>query len=222
MKILIVGGGKVGYYMAKTLLDHGHEAHVLERDAALCEQIANELDIPVTCGDGSTVEYLRAAGCGDCQALVAVTGRDEENLITCQIDKKAFNVSRTVARVNNPKNTVILRKLGVDIVVSSTENLARILEREVETAAIRQLLSLAGGTATLVEIQIPEHFKYHGMSLAQIPVSQDAVVISITRAGELLIPRGNTLVCEGDKVLCVARDAAMHQLVSDWGLNPNG
>ncbi len=221
MKILIVGGGKVGYYMAKTLLDHGHEAHVLEKDAALCVQIANELDIPVTCGDGSMVEYLRAAGCGECQALVAVTGRDEVNLVTCQIAKKEFNVKRTVARVNNPKNTVILRRLGVDIVVSSTENLARILEREVETAAIRQVLSLAGGTATLMEILIPSPFKYHGKSLAEIPISQDAVIISITRAGELLIPRGNTLLCEGDKVLCVARDEAMHQLTLDWGLTAN-
>lgn len=221
MKILIVGGGKVGYYMAKTLLDHGHEAHVLEKDAALCVQIANELDIPVTCGDGSMVEYLRAAGCGECQALVAVTGRDEVNLVTCQIAKKEFNVKRTVARVNNPKNTVILRRLGVDIVVSSTENLARILEREVETAAIRQVLTLAGGTATLVEILIPSPFKYHGKSLAEIPISQDAVIISITRAGELLIPRGNTLLCEGDKVLCVARDEAMHQLTLDWGLTSN-
>lgn len=219
MKILIVGGGKVGYYMAKTLLDHGHEAHVLEKDEALCRQIANELDIPVTCGDGSTVEFLRAAGCEDCEALVAVTGRDEVNLITCQIAKKAFDVKKTVARVNNPKNTIILRKLGVDIVVSSTENLARILEREVETAAIRQLFSLAGGTATLLELLIPSPFKYHGMSLAQIPISQDAVIISITRSGELLIPRGNTLLCEGDKVLCVARDDAMHQLVQDWGLS---
>ncbi len=218
MKILIVGGGKVGYYMAKTLLAHGHEAHVLEQDEALCMQIANELDIPVTCGDGSMIEYLRAAGCGECQALVAVTGRDEVNLITCQIAKKEFGVKKTVARVNNPKNTVILRKLGVDIVVSSTENLARILEREVETAAIRQLLSLAGGTATLVELLIPSPFKYHGQSLSQIPITEDAVIISITRHGELLIPRGNTLLCEGDKVLCVAKDEAMHSLVKDWNL----
>lgn len=218
MKVLIVGGGKVGYYMAKTLLAHGHQPRVLEQDHKLCEQIANELDIPVTNGDGSTVEYLRAAGCDKCQALVAVTGRDEVNLITCQIAKKAFHVEKTVARVNNPKNAAVLRKLGVDIAVSSTDNLARILEREVETAAIQQVLSLAGGTATLIEIQIPEEFKYHGKSLANIPITEDAVIISITREGELLIPRGNTELRSGDKVLCVARDTAMHELAQDWGL----
>ena len=105
MRVMIVGGGKVGYYMAKTLLDHGHQPIVIEKDRKLCSQVANDLDIPVTQGDGSTVEYLEAAGCGRCQALVAVTGRDEVNLITCQIAKRVFHVEKTVARVNNPKNT---------------------------------------------------------------------------------------------------------------------
>ena len=218
MRVMIVGGGKVGYYMAKTLLDHGHQPIVIEKDRKLCSQVANDLDIPVTQGDGSTVEYLVAAGCGRCQALVAVTGRDEVNLITCQIAKRVFHVEKTVARVNNPKNTEVLRRLGVDIAVSSTDNLARILEREVETAAIQQVLNLAGGTATVFEIQIPDRFKYNGKSLAQIPISESAVIIAITRAGELLIPRGNTQILNGDKVLCVARDTAIHELMQDWGL----
>ncbi|MDM8201194.1 MULTISPECIES: TrkA family potassium uptake protein [Allofournierella] len=218
MRVMIVGGGKVGYYMAKTLLDHGHQPIVIEKDRKLCNQVANDLDIPVTQGDGSTVEYLEAAGCGRCQALVAVTGRDEVNLITCQIAKRVFHVEKTVARVNNPKNTEVLRRLGVDIAVSSTDNLARILEREVETAAIQQVLNLAGGTATVFEIQIPDRFKYNGKSLAQIPISESAVIIAITRAGELLIPRGNTQILNGDKVLCVARDTAIHELMQDWGL----
>ena len=140
----------------------------------------------MTNGDGSTVEYLRAAGCDKCQALVAVTGRDEVNLITCQIAKKAFAVENG-SPGQQSQNAVVLRS-WVDIAVSSTDNLARILEREVETAAIQQVLSLAGGTATLIEIQVPEEFKYHGKSLANIPISQDAVIISITRSGELLIP----------------------------------
>ena len=218
MRVMIVGGGKVGYYMAKTLLDHGHQPVIIEKDLRLCRQIANDLDIPVAQGDGSTVEYLEAAGCSRCQALVAVTGRDEVNLITCQIAKRVFHVPKTVARVNNPKNTEVLRRLGVDIAVSSTDNLARILEREVESAAIQQVLNLAGGTATVFEIQIPSNFKYHGKSLAEIPISESAVIIAITRSGELLIPRGNTQILNGDKVLCVARDTAIHELTQDWGL----
>lgn len=217
-KICIVGGGKVGFYMAKTLLEHDRHPVVIEPEAANCERIANRLDIPVICGDGTTIEVLEAAGCDHCTALVAVTGNDETNLISCQLAKRVFNVPKTVARVNNPKNTQILKALGVDIPVSNTDNLARLLEREVETAAIQQLLSLAGGTASLTEILIPDDFKYAGKNLMEIQMPPDTVVISVTRDNELLIPRGTTCIFPGDKVLTLAKATAFHALTTDWGL----
>ena len=218
LNICVVGGGKVGFYMAKTLLEHGHHPSVIETDPRLCARIANRLDIPVICGDGTSLEVLEAAGCADCTTLVAVTGNDEANLIACQLAKKVFGIKKTVARVNNPKNAPVLKQLGVDIAVSSTDNLARLLEREVETAAIRQLLSLASGTASLTEILIPEDFKYAGQKLMQIQMPQDTVVISVTRAGELIVPRGNTKLLPGDRVLTLAKDTAFHALATDWGL----
>lgn len=142
MKICIIGGGKVGFYLAKSLLEHGHEPVVIERQQRYCEKLADTLDIPVICGDGTTLEALEAAGCAGCAAFVAVSGNDETNLIACQLAKKVFGLPKTVARVNNPRNTEVLRRLGVDIPVSSTDNLGRLLEREVETDRIRQLLSM--------------------------------------------------------------------------------
>lgn len=218
MKICIVGSGKVGFYMAKTLLEHGHLPIVVEPNPKSCERTANRLDIPVICGDGTTIEVLEAADCRHCGALVAVTGNDETNLIACQLAKKVFNVPKTVARVNNPKNTRVLKELGVDIPVSSTDNLARLLEREVETAAIQQVLSLAGGTASLTEITIPDNFKYRGQMLSQIQMPADTVVISVTRSGDLIVPRGSTTILPGDRVLCLAKETAFHTLATDWGL----
>ena len=218
MSICIVGSGKVGFYLAKTLLEHGQQPIVIEPDPVSCARTANRLDIPVICGDGTTIEVLEAAGCADCAALVAVTGTDESNLIACQLAKKVFNVPKTVARVNNPQNTRVLRELGVDIPVSTTDNLARLLEREVETAAIRQVLSLAGGSASLTEILIPEDFKYRGQMLSQIQMPADTVVISVTRGGELIVPRGNTTILPGDRVLTLAKETAFHTLTTDWGL----
>lgn len=216
--ICIVGGGKVGFYMAKTLLEHGHRPTVIESQPHFCERVANRLDIPVLCGDGTTLEVLEAAGCGESYTLVAVTGNDEANLIACQLAKKVFGVKKTVARVNNPKNAQVLKSLGVDIPVSSTDNLARLLEREVETAAIQQLLSLAGGTASLTEILIPDNFKYSGKQLMEIQMPEDTVVISVTRNGELIVPRGSTTLLPGDRVLTLAKDTAFHTLTTDWGL----
>lgn len=218
MKICIIGGGKVGFYLAKSLLEHGHTPIVIESRPRDCEKLADTLDIPVICGDGTTLEALEAAGCAGCAALVAVSGDDQTNLIACQLAKKVFGLPKTVARVNNPKNTEVLRQLGVDIPVSSTDNLSRLLEREVETDAIRQLLSMAGGTASLTEITIPTGFPYAGQVLAQLDMPQDAIIISVTRGDEFLIPRGSTALLEGDKVLCLAKDTAFHTLTEDWGL----
>lgn len=220
MHVCIVGAGKVGYYLAKTLLEHGHDPVVIEQDPQACRRIANGLDIHVISGDGTSVNILKTAGCDQCHSLIAVTGQDEDNLIACQLAKRVFHCKRTVARVNNPRNAHVLKKLGVDIAVSSTDNIVRILEREVETTAIRHLLNLAGGTASLVEIALPDNFRYHGRTLLDIPIPEDFNIVSITRDGELLIPRGQTILRSGDKLVCVTLDAALHTVVREWRL-PN-
>ncbi len=220
MKICIVGGGKIGYYLAKTMLEHGHIPVIIEDNFATCEHIADALDIRVIDGDGSRPEVLKTAldSKEPFHSFVAVTGKDETNLIACQIAKRVYKVKRTVARVNNPKNTSVLKKLGVDIVVSSTDNIARLIEREVEAAAMRHLLSLDGGTTSLSQIEIPQSFPYHDETLAELPVPGDVVVISVTRKGEFEIPRGNTKIMIGDKVTILAKNEAFSKLVKTWHL----
>ena len=219
MRVCIVGGGKVGYYLAKTLLEHGHTPMVIELSSELCCHLADSLDLHVILGDGTVAEVLESAHLETCEAMVAVTGRDENNLVACQLAKKVFGVKRTVARVNNPKNAEILKQLGVDIAVSATDNLSRIIEREVETAAIQQVLSLASGTASLTEIIIEESFPHNGQTLAELPVPGDVVVISVTRDGQLLIPRGSTTLITGDRVLVLAKNTAFHELALAWDLS---
>lgn len=218
MHICIVGGGKVGFYLAKTLLEHGHEPTVIEETETTCQRLANNLDISVIHGDGTLVEILRMARLDHCEALIGVTGRDENNLIACQLAKQVFGVKKTVARVNNPRNAAVLKQLGVDIAVSSTDNISRLIEREVETDAIRQVLSVAGGEASLSEVLLPDPFRYENKSLAELSIPTDVVVIFITRGQELIIPRGSTTLHAGDRVMCVAKDTAFHDLTSGWGL----
>ena len=219
MHICIVGGGKIGFYLAQTLLEHGHEPVVIESEESTCQRLANSLDIPVIHGDGTLIEILRMARLEECKALIGVTGRDENNLIACQLAKKVFGVKKTVARVNNPKNAPVLKQLGVDIAVSSTDNIARLIEREDETAAIRQLMSIAGGDASLTEVLLPDNFKFHNKSLAELWIPEDAIIIFITRGQEVIIPRGNTTLQSGDHVVCVAKDTAFHDLTESWGLS---
>ena len=147
MKVCIAGGGKVGLYLAQSLLAHHHKVTIIEPQEMLCRSLADTLDVPVICGDAVSFDTMRTADVASCDAFVAVTGADEDNLVACQIAKREFGVNRTVARASNPKNRELLHTLGVDTVVCGTDNLSHILEREIETDTIRQLLSLGGGTA---------------------------------------------------------------------------
>ncbi len=219
MRVCIVGGGKVGYYLSKTLMEHGHEPVIIELDEQTCSHLAENLDFPVVHGDGTLVEILEIAKVDSCQALVGVTGKDEANLIACQLAKKVFGVKKTIARVNNPKNTPVLKELGVDIAVSSTDNIARLIEREVETDAIHHLMSIAGGDASLTEVFLPDDFKYSGRTLAELEIPHDVVIVFLTRGQELIIPRGNTVLLGGDKVVCVAKNTAFHDLARLWDLD---
>ena len=181
MKVCIAGGGRVGRYLAQSLLTNHHSVVIIEPIEAQCRMLADSLDIPVICGDSISVDTLRTADVASCDAFVAVTNTDETNLVACQIAKREFGVNRTVARASNPKNRDILHTLGVDTVVCGTDNLSHILEREIETDTIRQLLSLGGGTASLNEILLPEDFQFAGKEIKEIPIPGDAILVSITR-----------------------------------------
>ena len=219
MKVCIAGGGKVGMYLAQSLLAHHHEVTIIEPVEAQCQMLADTLDIPVVCGNSISYDILRSADISSCNAFVAVTGSDEDNLIACQMAKQEFGVDRTVARASNPNNRELLHVLGVDTVVCGTDNLSHILEREIETNTVRQLLSLSGGTASLNEILLPENFKYAGKTIMEVPIPGDAILVSITRDTEFIIPHGNTVLLPWDRILCLTRDDTLHLLTNEWGLN---
>lgn len=213
MKVIIIGGGKVGFYLCKTLLEHGHQPTLIEQKKTACESLANQLDLPVIHGDGSSVEALELAGAACADALICVTGRDQDNLVACQLAKDVFSIPKTISRINNPKNSTIMKKLGIDIPISSTENIVRLLEREIDTAQIKQLLPLNRGEASINEVQLPQNYRYDGCTLLDLPLPEECVIVSILRQGQFLIPRGSTQLKSGDTVLVVAQNRVLHQLL---------
>lgn len=212
MNVIVVGGGKVGFYLCKTLMEHNHQPRIIEKDKKTCEYIANQLDIITVLGDGSTMDVLQTAGAEEVEAVIAVTGQDQDNMVACQIAKKIFGVRKTVARVNNPKNAEIMKKMGVDIPISSTDSIARLLEREVDTSHIKQIISLNRGEASLSEFNIPENYVLDGKRLMELSLPHESVIVSIFRDNKLIIPRGNTQILSKDKVMVIARDKAIHDL----------
>lgn len=213
MRIVVVGGGKVGFYLTQTLLSHRHEPHVIEKKRELCVHLANSLDVPITCGDGSLIEVLELAGTQRADAIVSATGTDENNLIICQLAKKRFGVKKTVARVNNPKNTEVMRQLGVDIPISATDTIAMLLEREVDVTSIKLLATLNQGEASVSELQIPESYALHGIQIGELELPLDSIIVSITRENKLVIPRGNSQILSGDKVVVISKNNEVHGII---------
>ena len=203
MKIVIVGGGKIGYFTAKSLTENGHDVRLIERKRNTCQKIANELDIPVYFGDGTTVEALALAGVEQADVFVAVAGNDADNLVSAQLAKQKFGVRKVVARASNPKNLETIKALGADIAVSSTQIITELIEAEVESRDLRLLATLNRGEAGINELTVPDGWEQSGITLRELELPRNCVIIARVRKGKMEIPRGDTTIESGDHITAV-------------------
>ena len=154
MYVIVVGGGKVGYYLTKELLAAGHELVLLEKDPRRARQIADEVGSIVLAKDGCEGKHLAEAGANRAAIVAAVTGDDEDNLVVCQMAKHHFAVPRTIARVNNPTNEPLFRHLGVDEIISPTRMVLGAIEQDIPVHELLHLAQLEGGELEVLEAQI--------------------------------------------------------------------
>ncbi|KPK98707.1 MAG: hypothetical protein AMJ95_02895 [Omnitrophica WOR_2 bacterium SM23_72] len=203
MHILIVGAGKVGYFLAKRLCSSRHRISVVERDKATCEQIAKELEALVINGDGCDPRILEEAGIGQADVVAAVTGDDEDNLIVCQLAKERFSIQRTVGRVNNPDNEHTFAELGVDVPVDSTKIIAKVIEEEVSFSDFVNLMSFKRGKLAIVRVDLPKDSPVINKEVKDIQLPPDSVLVSLVRGEEVIVPKGNTVLKPGDDVIAL-------------------
>jgi len=203
MYIIVVGGGKVGYYLAKTLLGGGHEVLIIEKDKRKCDIISTELGGVVQRGDGTDSTVMEEAGMNRADLAVAVTGDDEDNLMICQMAKKKFDVKRTIARINNPKNEHIFKVLGIDHTVSVTDLILAQVEREMPAHSLIHLLTLREVGASFVEAKVPEDSPVVGRAVKDLGIPDDCVIPLIIRQRAGIVPHGETILAAGDEVIAV-------------------
>lgn len=206
MHIIIVGGGKLGYYLAKTLAPEKHQLVLIEEDINMCKKIVDELNalkIQVICGDGTDINFLKDANIEQADILIAVTGYDESNLVACQLGKNYFNVARTIARVNNPKNINVFKQLGVDSVVSSTALIADLIELEVDWACLNKMLSQRAGNVRIKEIYIDRHSRSVGKKIVELKLPEGTIIISVVRDNQVIIPDGQTMIKDSDIIVAL-------------------
>lgn len=203
MRAIIIGGGKVGYFLVKTLLERNVRVTLIEKDKDRASQISKELDIDVLWGDGSDLSILQEANISECELVAAVTGSDEENLVVCQIVKLSFKNSKTIARINNPKNIKMFRALGVDKTVCSTEVIANLINAEIVSDGIKILQTFEMGSMLLAEINVDKEHKWLDKEIKEIELPHNLVLVSIIRNEEVIYPKGDTRLHLEDKVVFV-------------------
>lgn len=204
MYIIIVGGGKVGYYLTKTLLSEGHEVLLIERNPDKTELFMEQFGAVVVAGDGAEAAVLATAGAARADVVIAVTGEDEDNLVVCQVAKAKFHVDRTIARVNNPKNEHLFKMLGVDITVSQTDYILTLIEQAIPDQPFVHLVNLIHEDMAIVDAKVVSGSKIADRKIGELPVPDNCIIAAIVRAGELIIPSPTTEVKEGDDLIAIA------------------
>jgi len=208
MYIIVVGAGKVGYYLAKELLEapEGHEVLIIEQDVAKVERVTQELGDIALLGDGAEAATMEKAGFGRADMVIAVTGDDEDNLVVCQVAKAKFSVPRTVARLNNPKNESIFKRLGIDTTVSATAAILAQIEQELPTHPLIHLLQLRGSGLEIVELKVPKNASIVGRRVGELLLPQQSLItLIIDSEGTPRVPGSDTVIRAEDQIVAVTR-----------------
>jgi trk system potassium uptake protein TrkA len=220
MYIIIIGGGSVGYHLCKALLKEGHEVLVLDKDAAKCDNFEDELGSVCVRGDGCEVATLAEAGVSRAEVFIAATDEDEDNLVACQVAKHKFGVPRTIARVNNPENEKIFKKLGVDCPISVTNLILEQIEEKIPTHPLIHLLAMGEEKMEIVEVKILEGSKSVGKSVKELSLPSDSILALLIRNGQKpQVPTVDTVLEVNDRIIALtttdSEAALQKELASD-------
>jgi trk system potassium uptake protein len=203
MYVIVVGAGKVGWNLARELIDKGNELTVIENDRSRFATVEEELEHAAQYGDGSELWVLERAGIERADLVIAVTGDDEDNILICQVAREKYGVERVIARCNNPRNLQHFELLGVKPAVSATDLILRLIEHEVPRVGLLHLLDLPQERLEIIELEVRAGSPAAGRQVRDLGIPEGSLVISILRDGTGFVPLADSVVEEGDEVLLV-------------------
>ena len=220
MYVIIAGGGKVGWNLARELLDKDSEVTVIENDRRRYLTVEQELEHAIQYGDATELWVLERAGIQRADLVIAVTGDDEDNILICQVAKEKYRVERIVARVNNPRNLQHFKLLGIHPAVSATDLILRLIEHEVPQYGLVHLLDLDEERLEIIELVVADSAPVAGKRVEEVALPDGSLIISILRSGSGFVPKPDSVIEPGDEVLVVLDPGLEDQVTKHFA--PNG
>lgn len=219
MKVVIAGGGRMGGYLALLLSGAGHRVRVVERDPETARGLARELpEGTVVAGSGTDPSVLEAAGIREADAVAAVTGADETNLVVTSLARFEFGVPRTIARVKSPKNAwMFTPEMGVDVALNQADLLGHLIAEEMSMGDMTTLLKLRKGQFSLVEEKVHPRAAAAGKKVVELRLPPECVLVAVLRKGEMLLPRPDLVFQPADEVLAVVHATEAGRLAALLG-----
>jgi trk system potassium uptake protein len=217
MYVILVGAGKVGWNLARELLEKGNEVTLIESDRDRYQTVEQELEHNIQYGDASELWVLERAGISRADMVIAVTGDDEDNMLICQVAKEKYLVDRIIARVNNPRNRQWFDLLGIRPFVSATDLILRLIEHEVPEYGLVHLLDLPQERLEIIEMLLGAGSQVTGRRVGDLEMPEGTLLISVLREGRGFVPGPDTVLEEGDEVLAVLDPGVEEDLKAFFG-----
>jgi trk system potassium uptake protein len=217
MYVIIVGAGKVGWNLARELLEKGNEVTLIDGDRDRYLTVEQELEHNIQYGDATELWVLERAGISRADMVIAVTGDDEDNMLICQVAKEKYLVDRIIARVNNPRNRQWFDLLGIRPFVSATDLILRLIEHEVPEYGLVHLLDLPQERLEIIEMLLSGDSRVTGRRVGDLEMPEGTLLISVLREGKGFVPNPNTVLEVGDEVLAVLDPGVEEDLKALFG-----
>lgn len=213
MKIILIGGGKLTYFLAKQFASRGYYTTLINPNREEATALSRQLKATVICGEGSSLEVLGEAGAYQSDVVLALTTQDQDNLIACQIAQKEYGVPRTIALVNDPDNQAIFEQLGVTVAFSATQIIANLIEQQASSEEIKTFLPVADGKINVTEIVLQADSLAAGKTLDELQLPEDSLIACILRQDQTLVPSGDNRLREQDRLILISKPESYGQLL---------
>lgn len=213
MRIILIGSGKLVYFLAKQFASKGYHLTIINQDATEATALSRQLKATVILGDGSNPATLKEADADQADLVLSLTAHDQDNLVACQIAQKHYGVPRTIALVNDPEHQEVFEQLGINVAFSATQILANLIEQQADFEQIKNLIPVAEGRVNVTEVILRSDSPSVGQALQELELPGGSLIACIIRDWQVIVPRGGSRLRAADRLILISQPEHYEQFL---------